>query len=286
MRQFRDLLLVTTALTVLALAPASAGPQGPSVVSGSATVTNPGTANVTVNQQSDRAIINWTMFNVGTGEHVQFNQPSSTSITLNRVIGGYGPSMIDGMIDANGRVFIINRDGILFGANAVASALTQAGAQVDVAMTEAATRFVTPLTFQALTGRTVWTDPWDTRMSNGMAHINLTREADLALIAPATADFMAKLAHGMSDDLLSALCLARDCPLYVAPAMNLQMWGNPATQRNVAQLRADGVRATVFRQQQGAAGWIEAPVAPNTATDIENAILTRARQLRIAQFGE
>lgn len=118
----------------------------------------------------------------------------------------------------------------------------KAGAQVDVAMTEAATRFITPLTFQALTGRTVWTDPWDTRMSNGMAHINLTREADLALIAPATADFMAKLAHGMADDLLSALCLARDCPLYVAPAMNLQMWGNPATQRNVAQLRADGVR--------------------------------------------
>lgn len=118
----------------------------------------------------------------------------------------------------------------------------KAGAQVDVAMTEAATRFITPLTFQALTGRTVWTDPWDTRISNGMAHINLTREADLALIAPATADFMAKLAHGMADDLLSALCLARDCPLYVAPAMNLQMWGNPATQRNVAQLRADGVR--------------------------------------------
>lgn len=120
--------------------------------------------------------------------------------------------------------------------------LIKGGAQVDVAMTEAATHFITPLTFQALTGRTVWTDPWDTRMSNGMAHINLTREADLALIAPATADFMAKLAHGMADDLLSALCLARDCPLYVAPAMNLQMWANPATQRNAAQLRADGVR--------------------------------------------
>ena len=115
----RHLLLLTTALTALALAPAAAGPNGPAVVGGSATVTNPGTANVTVNQQSDKAIINWNMFNVGVNEKVQFVQPNSSSITLNRVIGGFGPSMIYGMIDANGRVFIINRDGIVFGPNAV-----------------------------------------------------------------------------------------------------------------------------------------------------------------------
>jgi phosphopantothenoylcysteine decarboxylase/phosphopantothenate--cysteine ligase len=117
----------------------------------------------------------------------------------------------------------------------------KAGATVHVAMTESATRFVGPLTFQALSGNTVWTDPWDTRMSNGMAHINLTRQADLAVIAPATANFIAKLTHGAADDLLSTLCLARDCPLLVAPAMNRQMWSNPATQRNVAQLLADDI---------------------------------------------
>lgn len=117
----------------------------------------------------------------------------------------------------------------------------KAGATVDVVMTEAATHFVTPLTFQALSGRTVWTDQWDTRMANGMAHINLTRDADLTLIAPATADFIARLAHGMADDLLATLCLARACPLAVAPAMNMQMWNNAATQRNVTQLRTDGV---------------------------------------------
>ncbi len=119
--------------------------------------------------------------------------------------------------------------------------LVKAGATVHVAMTESATRFVSPLTFQALSGNAVWTDPWDTRMSNGMAHINLTRQADLAVIAPATANFIAKLAHGLCDDLLSTLCLARDCPLLVAPAMNRQMWSNPATQRNVAQLHADDI---------------------------------------------
>ena len=119
--------------------------------------------------------------------------------------------------------------------------LIKAGATVHVAMTEAGTRFVTPLTFQALSGNTVWTDPWDTRMSNGMAHINLTREADLVVIAPATANFLAKLAQGLSDDLLSTLCLARNCALLVAPAMNREMWANPATQRNIALLRADGI---------------------------------------------
>ena len=127
--------------------------------------------------------------------------------------------------------------------------LVKAGAEVHVVMTEADTRFVTPVTFQALSGRTVWTDLWDGRMGNNMAHIDLTRGADGILIAPASADTIAKLVHGFADDLLSTLCLARECPLMVAPAMNRQMWENPATQRNVAQLRADGV--AVFGPDEG-----------------------------------
>ena len=119
--------------------------------------------------------------------------------------------------------------------------LVKQGAEVHVAMTEAGTRFVTPVTFQALSGHTVFTDQWDARMANNMPHIDLTRGADALLIAPASADFMAKLAHGLADDLLSTLTLARDCPLLLAPAMNRQMWQNPATQRNVATLRGDGV---------------------------------------------
>lgn len=119
--------------------------------------------------------------------------------------------------------------------------LVKAGAQVDVAMTEAATHFVGPATFQALSGRPVWTNLWDDRMQNAMAHIDLSRQADALLVAPASADFMAKLAHGFADSLLSTLCLARDCPLLLAPAMNRQMWDNPATKRNLAQLRADGI---------------------------------------------
>lgn len=123
----------------------------------------------------------------------------------------------------------------------LARLLVKAGAEVDVVLTAAGAQFVGAATFQALTGRRVWQALWDERMDNGMAHIDLTRGAAGLLVAPATADFLAKLAHGFADDLLSTLCLARDCPLLVAPAMNRQMWENPATQRNVAQLRADGV---------------------------------------------
>lgn len=119
--------------------------------------------------------------------------------------------------------------------------LVKQGASVQVAMTDAATHFVTPITFQALSGKPVFCDQWDPRMANNMPHINLSRDADALLIAPASADFLAKLAHGLADDLLSTLTLARSCPLLVAPAMNLQMWSNPATQRNIATLRADGV---------------------------------------------
>lgn len=120
--------------------------------------------------------------------------------------------------------------------------LVKAGAVVDVAMTAAGARFVGPVTFQALTGRKVWQALWDERMDNGMAHIDLTRGADALLVAPATADFIAKLAHGFADDLLSTLCLARDCPLLVAPAMNRQMWESPPTRRNIEQLLGDGAR--------------------------------------------
>ena len=117
----------------------------------------------------------------------------------------------------------------------------KAGIDVQVAMTDAATHFVTPITFQALSGNAVFTDQWDDRVANNMAHIELSRRADVIVVAPASADFLAKLALGLADDLLSTLCLARDCPLMVAPAMNLQMWQNPATQRNVARLREDGI---------------------------------------------
>src|SRR5471032_1419405 len=108
-------------------------------------------------------------------------------------------------------------------------------------MTEAATRFVSPMTFQALTGKPVITDLWDASFPNHMAHTELSRGADAILIAPASADFLAKLAHGLADYLLSTACLARNCPLLVAPAMNREMWDNAATQRNVATLRADGI---------------------------------------------
>jgi phosphopantothenoylcysteine decarboxylase/phosphopantothenate--cysteine ligase len=123
----------------------------------------------------------------------------------------------------------------------LARSLQRSGARVRVVMTDAATHFVGTATFQALTGEPVIVDQWDARISNGMAHIELSRSADLVLIAPATADLMAKLAQGLADDLLSTLCLARDCPLLVAPAMNRQMWEHPATRRNARQLIADGV---------------------------------------------
>ena len=127
--------------------------------------------------------------------------------------------------------------------------LVQDGVEVQVVMTEAAARFVGPATFQALSGNTVYTDLWDARFENNMAHIDLSRGADLILVAPASADFIAKLVHGRADDLLSTLCLARECPLLVAPAMNRQMWENPATQRNIAQLEQDG--ATILGPESG-----------------------------------
>jgi len=129
--------------------------------------------------------------------------------------------------------------------------LVKDGADVHVVLTQGGAHFVTPVTFQALSGNRVWTDLWDPSMQNNMAHIDLTRGAQAVVVAPASADFLAKLANGMADDLLATLCLARPrqeadgaqhaCALLVAPAMNRQMWENPATQRNIARLREDGV---------------------------------------------
>jgi phosphopantothenoylcysteine decarboxylase/phosphopantothenate--cysteine ligase len=119
--------------------------------------------------------------------------------------------------------------------------LVRAGADVRVAMTEAATRFVTPVTFQALSNQPVWSDLWDQRVPDAMGHIELSRDRKLIVVAPASADFMAKVAHGLADDLLSTLCIARRCPLMLAPAMNVEMWENAATQRNLGALRDDGV---------------------------------------------
>ena len=123
--------------------------------------------------------------------------------------------------------------------------LIKQGASVQVVMSAAAERFITPLTMQALSNRPVYTSQWDERQPNSMAHINLGRDADAVLIAPCSADFMSRLAHGAADELLSLLCLARPAHrvgLLLAPAMNREMWAHPATQRNAAQLQRDGAQ--------------------------------------------
>jgi phosphopantothenoylcysteine decarboxylase/phosphopantothenate--cysteine ligase len=121
--------------------------------------------------------------------------------------------------------------------------LVKEGATVQVVMTEASEQFITPVTMQALSGRPVYTSQWDAREPNNMPHINLSRQSDAILIAPCSADFMARLVHGRADDLLSLMCLARPMdkvPLLIAPAMNREMWAHPATQRNMQQLANDG----------------------------------------------
>jgi phosphopantothenoylcysteine decarboxylase/phosphopantothenate--cysteine ligase len=123
----------------------------------------------------------------------------------------------------------------------LARSLIQEGATVQVIMSEAATKFMTPVTMQALTGNHVFTDQWDARISNNMAHIELSRKADVIVAVPASADLLAKISHGLANDLVSATCLAKECPLVVVPAMNKQMWENAATQRNMQQLQADGI---------------------------------------------
>jgi len=136
-------------------------------------------------------------------------------------------------------------------------ALIKQGASVQVVMTESATQFITAVTMQALSNRPVFVSQWDAREPNNMAHINLSREADAILVAPASADFMAKLLHGRADDLLSLMCLARpvsEVPLILAPAMNREMWINPATQRNVTQLTQDGALVLDVGQGDQACG--------------------------------
>ena len=150
-----------------------------------------------------------------------------------------------GRLDLAGKHIVLGLTGgvACFKAAELARSLIKAGATVQVVMTQAAEQFITAVTMQALSNRNVYTSQWDAREPNNMAHINLTRDADAVLVAPASADFMAKLVHGRADDLLSLLCLARpvaSCALLLAPAMNREMWAHPATQRNVAQLRADG----------------------------------------------
>ena len=160
----------------------------------------------------------------------------------------------------HGKHFVLGLTGGIaaYKAAELCRALVKEGATVQVVMTEAAEQFITPVTMQALSGRSVYTSQWDAREPNNMPHINLSREADAIVIAPASADFMAKLLHGRADDLLSLMCLARPrgdearehadsvqgsaqpVPLLIAPAMNREMWSHPATQRNMAQLAADG----------------------------------------------
>ncbi len=148
-------------------------------------------------------------------------------------------------MDLNGKHIVLGLTGGIacYKAAELCRALIKEGATVQVVMTEAAAQFITPVTMQALSNRAVYGSQWDPREPNNMAHINLSREADAILIAPCSADFMAKLLNGRADDLLSLMCLARPMervPLLIAPAMNREMWAHPATQRNMAQLRADG----------------------------------------------
>jgi len=149
------------------------------------------------------------------------------------------------MNDLDGKHIVLGLTGGIacYKAAELCRALIKEGATVQVVMTEAAEQFITPVTMQALSNRPVYGSQWDAREPNNMPHINLSREADAILIAPCSADFMAKLLHGRSDDLLSLMCLARPIdkvPLLIAPAMNREMWAHPATQRNLTQLQADG----------------------------------------------
>ena len=149
------------------------------------------------------------------------------------------------MNDLAGKHFVLGLTGGIacYKAAELCRALVKEGATVQVVMTQASEQFITPVTMQALSNRPVYTSQWDAREPNNMPHINLSREADAILIAPCSADFMARLVHGRADELLSLMCLARPIdrvPLLIAPAMNREMWAHPATQRNMAQLAADG----------------------------------------------
>ena len=148
------------------------------------------------------------------------------------------------MNDLAGKHIVLGLTGGIacYKAAALCRELTRAGATVQVVMTDAAREFITPTTMQALSGRPVATSQWNAGEPNAMPHINLTRDAHALLIAPCSADFMAKLAHGQANDLLSTLAVARGaCPLLLAPAMNVEMWTHPAVQRNLRQIEADEI---------------------------------------------
>lgn len=147
------------------------------------------------------------------------------------------------MTDVTGKKILLGITGGIaaYKAAELTRLFVKAGADVRVVMTEAACRFITPATLQALSNKPVFTDMWDPRVPDSMGHIELSRDRDVIVVAPATTDFLAKLANGFGDDLLSTLCLARRCPIAVAPAMNVEMWQNASTQRNAARLRADSV---------------------------------------------
>jgi phosphopantothenoylcysteine decarboxylase / phosphopantothenate---cysteine ligase len=165
--------------------------------------------------------------------------------------------------------------------------LKKAGHQVNIVMTQAATDFVSPTTFQALSGEPVCLDTYDASSSNGMAHINLSRQADVMLIAPASANTLAKIAHGTADNLLTTLVAARSCPLAVAPAMNVQMWNNPANQRNLDLLRRDQVTilGPVAGEQAcgevGSGRMLEAPQLADLLTDVWTPSLLEGKRILI-----
>jgi phosphopantothenoylcysteine decarboxylase/phosphopantothenate--cysteine ligase len=183
----------------------------------------------------------------------------STREMENEIIKVSRSATLPNMNDLHGKRIVLGLTGGIacYKAAELCRSLVKAGAKVQVVMTEAAAQFITPVTMQALSGQAVFTSQWDAREGNNMAHINLSREADAILIAPASADFMAKLIHGKADELLSLMCLARPIqtvPLILAPAMNREMWAHPATQRNVAQLQADGAHVLNVGQGDQACG--------------------------------
>jgi len=154
------------------------------------------------------------------------------------------------------------------------SRLVQAGARVTVAMTDAATKFIGPTTFEALTGRHVYRSAFSPIEHPQGEHIGLARRAELYVIAPATADFLAKAAHGLADDLVSTLMLSITCPVLVAPAMNTEMWNKPATQRNLRQLAEDGIQS-----MSPGSGWLSCgQIGPGRMAEPAE-ILTRIREI-------
>jgi len=183
----------------------------------------------------------------------------STREMENVIIKVSRSATLPNMNDLHGKRIVLGLTGGIacYKAAELCRSLVKVGAKVQVVMTESAAQFITPVTMQALSGQPVFTSQWDAREGNNMAHINLSRDADAILIAPASADFMAKLIHGKADELLSLMCLARPIqtvPLIVAPAMNREMWAHPATQRNVAQLKADGAHVLNVGQGDQACG--------------------------------